>query len=116
MRLIRVFPRKTKATPTDELAYFGPPDLFTEADRVHVSVTFTWDKPAAERLADQWRHVAPVEVGGPAYGDPGGYFMTGKTRGEDCGDHAEGRQKLTVCLTPPGGRPSIEKNSGGVAQ
>lgn len=25
MRLIRVFPRKTKATPDDDLAYFGPP-------------------------------------------------------------------------------------------
>lgn len=67
MRLIRVFPRRTKATPTDDLAYFGPPDFFAEADEVHVSVAFTWDIPAAERLAEQWRHVAPVKVGGPAY-------------------------------------------------
>ena len=36
MKLIRVFPRKTRATPTDDLAYFGPPDLFAEADEVHV--------------------------------------------------------------------------------
>lgn len=61
MRLIRVFPRRTKATPTDALARFGPPDLFDEADEVHVSVTFTWDKPKAEQLADQWAHVAPVK-------------------------------------------------------
>jgi hypothetical protein len=56
MRLVRVFPRKTKATPDDALACFGPPDLLAEADEVHVSVTFTYDKPAAERLAEQWRH------------------------------------------------------------
>jgi hypothetical protein len=35
-RLIRVFPRKTKASPDDDLAYFGEPDLFAEADEVHV--------------------------------------------------------------------------------
>ncbi len=33
-RIIRVFPRRTKATPTDHLAYFGPPDFFAEADEV----------------------------------------------------------------------------------
>jgi len=79
MRLIRVFPRKTKASPDDDLAYFGPPDLFAEADEVHVSVTFTADKPIAEQLAADWRHVAPVKVGGVAYGDEGrGYFIAGK--------------------------------------
>jgi hypothetical protein len=78
MRLIRVFPRKTKASPDDELAYFGPPDLFAEADEVHVDCTFTADKPKAERLAEQWRHVAPVKVGGVAYGDRGLDFVPGK--------------------------------------
>lgn len=67
MRLIRVFPRKTKATPDDDLARFGPPDILDYADEVHVSVTFSWDIPAAEHLAEQWRWVAPVKVGGPAY-------------------------------------------------
>lgn len=33
-RLIRVFPRITKATPQDELARFGPPNLFDEADEI----------------------------------------------------------------------------------
>jgi len=79
MRLARVFPRRTKATPDDDLAFFGPPDLFAEADEVHVSVTFTADKPKAEKLAEQWKHVAPVKVGGVAYGDPGyGLFTPGR--------------------------------------
>src|SRR5215207_9343274 len=85
MRIIRVFPRKTKASPDDALAYFGPPDLFAEADEVHVSVTFTADKAIAEQLAEQWRFVAPVKVGGVAYGDtslefiPGRYIKPGYT-------------------------------------
>jgi hypothetical protein len=77
-RIIRVFPRKTKATPDDDLAYFGPPDLFAQADEVHVSVTFTYDKAIAERLADQWRYVAPVKIGGVAYGDRGDDFIPGR--------------------------------------
>jgi hypothetical protein len=84
-RIIRVFPRRTRATPDDALAYFGPPDFFAEADEVHVSVTFTYDKVAAERLAEQWRYVAPTKVGGVAYGDtslefiPGRYIRPGYT-------------------------------------
>jgi hypothetical protein len=84
-RLIRVFPRRTRATPDDELAYFGPPDFFAEADEVHVSVTFTADKSIAERMAEQWKYVAPVKVGGVAYGDsslefiPGRYIKPGYT-------------------------------------
>ena len=68
-RLIRVFPRVTKATPRDDLARFGPPTLFDEADEVHVSVTFTQDKAIAEQMAEQWKYVAPVKIGGVAYGD-----------------------------------------------
>jgi hypothetical protein len=78
MRLIRVFPRRTKATPNDALAYFGPPDLLAEADEVHIDATFTYDKPHAERLAEQWKHVAPVKVGGVAYGDRGAEFVPGR--------------------------------------
>ena len=85
MRLIRVFPRRTKATPDDSLAYFTPPDLFAEADEVHVSVTFTTDMPKAESLAEQWKHVAATKIGGVAYGDdslefiPGRYIKPGYT-------------------------------------
>lgn len=84
-RLIRVFPRITKATPQDDLARFGPPTLFDEADEVHVSVTFSQDTAIAERLAEQWKHVAPVKIGGVAYGDaslefiPGRYIKPGYT-------------------------------------
>lgn len=78
MKLIRVFPRRTKATPDDELARFEPPGLFDEADEVHVDCTFTYDKPKAEWLAEQWNRVAPVKIGGVAYGDRGAEFVPGK--------------------------------------
>lgn len=81
MRIARVFPRKTKATPDDELCFFGGPPLLDipEIDRVEISVTFTYDKKAAEDLAYQWEMLGvPVKVGGPAYNDPGGNFEPGK--------------------------------------
>lgn len=77
-RIIRVFPRKTRATPDDDLVRFGPPGLFDEADEVHVSVTFTYDKAAAERLAEQWKVVAPTKIGGVAYGDESLTFIPGR--------------------------------------
>lgn len=77
-KIIRVFPRKTKATPDDSDVRFGEPSLFDEADKIVVSVTFTWDIPKAERLAEAWKQVAPVEIGGPAFGDPGGEFIPGR--------------------------------------
>lgn len=74
--LARVFPRRTKATPTDSLAFFGPPPWFLpEIREVHVSVAFTWDMPKAELLARQWEKVAPVSIGGPALGQPGKVFI-----------------------------------------
>ena len=76
--MIRVFPRRTRATPTDPLAYVGSPDMFAEADAVHISVAFTRDLPAAERLAREWRYVAPVSIGGPATGQRGEEFAPGK--------------------------------------
>lgn len=81
-----MFPRKTRATPDDDLVRFEPPGLFDEADEVHVSVTFTYDKAIAERLAEQWRAVTSnVKIGGVAYGDnsltfiPGRYVKPGYT-------------------------------------
>lgn len=53
------------------------PGLFDEADEVHVSVTFTWDLPTAEKLARAWEPVAPVRIGGPATGEAGGDFTPG---------------------------------------
>ena len=42
MKIARVFPRKTAATPDDPLAFFGLPPMLAlpEIDEVHVSVTF----------------------------------------------------------------------------
>ena len=80
--LVRVFPRRTKATPEDPLAFVGPPPLWApkQIDEIHVSCTFTWDKPAAEDLAAVWQFHYPdasVRLGGPAYDDPGGDFEPG---------------------------------------
>ena len=78
MKLLRVFPRKTKATPDDQDVRYDYPTLFDEADAVKVSVTWTWDKSKAEDLAEAWRVVTSnVDIGGPAYDDPGGEFEPG---------------------------------------
>jgi hypothetical protein len=80
MRIARVFPRRTNATPTDALAFIGNPDLFSgtiEVDKVHVSVTFTWDLAKAEKLQKAWGQIAPAEIDGPALGLPGENFIPG---------------------------------------
>jgi len=77
-KIIRVFPRRTNATPTDELVRINTtPSLFDNADEVHISVAFTWDIPRAEWLYNQWRHVAKVQIGGAAYNEKGGEFVPG---------------------------------------
>ena len=77
IKLARVFPRRTKATPTDDMAFIGEPDMFVEADKVHISVAFTYDMPEAERIAKLWERIAPVEIGGPATGQRGENFIPG---------------------------------------
>lgn len=72
--IVRVFPRKTNASPTDALAFFREPTIENISDcikagvtKVHISVTFTWDLERAEELYDTWQILGvPVEVGGPA--------------------------------------------------
>lgn len=81
-RIIRVFPRTTSHTPTDRMAFVGDVPLFRpepkDVDGVHVSCTFSWDRAECERLAEGWRHYYPtVQLGGPAYDDPGGEFEPG---------------------------------------
>lgn len=82
LRIARVFPRRTNATPDDELSFINsPPPLLAmpEVDEVHVSVSFTWDLPLAERLVREWQAVGvPVHVGGPAFNQPGGEFEPGR--------------------------------------
>ena len=67
-------------TPVDSMSFVGRPPFFRpKADEVHISVTFTWDKPEAERLAEHWRAYYPiVRIGGPAYGQRGGKFIGGR--------------------------------------
>lgn len=78
MKIIRVFPRRTAATPTDWMAVVSrPPMIGDEADEVHISAAFTWDIPLVEKLEKMWRPVGPVRIGGPAYGDFGKDFTPG---------------------------------------
>lgn len=67
MRIIRVFPRRTSFTPTDDMAFIGdPPMIRPEADEIHISVTFTWDLPKAYRLYEAWaQYYDTVKIGGP---------------------------------------------------
>lgn len=85
---IRVFARRTHWTPTDSLAFYGPPPMFMEHDRtwpVHVNVTFTWDLPHGEHLAQQWRQFYDdVRIGGPAIRTPVGEFTPGMYLKEGC--------------------------------
>jgi hypothetical protein len=78
MKLIRVFPRKTTATPDDADVRFMPPTLFDEADEIHISVSFEWDKKIGEQLERAWRYVGKTFIGGPAFGNRGGEFEPGK--------------------------------------
>lgn len=78
VKIMRVFPRRTKATPVDDLVRINcQPGLFDTADEIHISVAFTYDLPIAEKLEKQWKHVAPCKIGGPATGEAGGHYVPG---------------------------------------
>jgi len=77
-KVLRVFPRKTKATPTDDLAIVGTPLLvLPEFDKINISVVFTYDLAYVEFLKKQWEIYGPVEIGGPAIGMRGENFTPG---------------------------------------
>ena len=77
--IVRVFPRRTNATPVDEYAFIGEPPLFIpDFDDVHVDITFTWDIEAGLNIAKSWeRFGKPVKVGGVAMGTRGENFTPG---------------------------------------
>ncbi len=78
-RAVRVFPRRTRATPDDPKVYIGEPDMLVPpCDEIHISVAFSWDLPEAERLGSLWRHVAPTKIGGPATDMRGEEFVPGQ--------------------------------------
>lgn len=74
-----MFCNDTNNCPHDDYTFFGVPELWIPPHKeVHVSCTFTWDKPKAEYLAESWRAIgSKVKIGGPAYNDPGGEFTPG---------------------------------------
>lgn len=78
--MIRVFPRRTKWTPNDDLAFVGYPPLFRLPEQpVRISVAFTWDVPEALRLLLEWRkYYSDVEIGGPALSTVGEEFIPGR--------------------------------------
>jgi len=80
--IARVFPRRTKATPTDDLAFVGIPDLMVktmEIEEVHISIAFTWDVASAWLDYRVWEAMLP----GDRMGAPGDY------RAEDQGEAAK---------------------------
>lgn len=80
MQIARVFPRRTRATPDDELVFTTPPSKkgIPDIDEVHVSVAFTYDLPKAEQLAEAWSKIGvPIKMGGPAFNEAGGDFTPG---------------------------------------
>ena len=76
MPILRVFPRKTNATPQDDYVAIGYPGLFIPDDisEIHISVAFTWDLLEAERLAYAWSRYGNVRIGGQATGMRGKAF------------------------------------------
>ena len=90
--MIRVFARKTKMSPSDNLAFFGLPPLGKLPDvPVYISCLFTWDVPQAHQLYGAWsfawrRKRSMVRIGGPAFGSmatdafvPGRFVKPGVT-------------------------------------
>ncbi len=81
MSIVRVFPRRTRATPDDFLAFTGPPpgEDLPDVREVHVSVAFTYDLDKAHQLAEAWARTGlPVHIGGPAFDEPGSDFVPGR--------------------------------------
>ena len=125
MKIARVFPRVTKATPDDELAFYGlPNNRDIEVDEVHVSVTFSYDKKAGEFLAEQWQKAGyNVKISGPAYNkltyhfEPGMYLKRGfviTSRG--CDNNCWFRQRRCVhicCISRFQISMSLKSRTGG---
>lgn len=118
-RIIRVFPRRTSMTPQDDYAFVGdPPMIRLEADEVHVSSSFTWDLPEAQRLVEAWRQYYPiVRQGGMECHNgtftPGMYVRHGVTfTSRGCNNHCP------WCLVPEreGKLREIEIKLGNIIQ
>ena len=87
------------------MAFIGEPPLFQPGTRntpVRVSVTFTWHKQRAEKIAESWSaFYDDVKIGGPAYGDPGGEFTPGRYLKKGCTITSRGCPKrCSWCVVP----------------
>jgi len=101
--MIRVFPRRTKWTPIDKLAFVGDPPLFRPEDQpVKISVAFTWDRKEGERLYRSWKSCySDVELGGPAFNYPAGEFIPGRFIKEGVTFTSRGCvRRCPFCLVP----------------
>ena len=89
-------------SPNDSDSFFGSPDETTPLyDEVHISVTFTWDIPKVKDLIKAWGSFGKVKVGGPAYGDPGGDFISGLYLNTDVTITSRGcPNKCPFCFVP----------------
>lgn len=82
--IIRVFPRKTKWTPKDDLAFVGEPKepLLIPKLPVYISVTFSWDIKRGMDLVEKWAGYSTrtISIGGPAFSNLGlrGDFVPGR--------------------------------------
>ena len=79
--VIRVFTEHTNQTPIDSYVFIGPPqfkEFRPQADEVHISVPFTWNRTKALQLKLAWEQYYPiVKLGGCAYDDPCDGFTPG---------------------------------------
>lgn len=76
-QIVRVFPRKTKASPDDEFVFWGKPPKDIKADEAHISVTFTYDLAKASELYFEWSKIIPTKMGGPAFNQKENNFKPG---------------------------------------
>lgn len=105
------------------MAFIGDPPLFrpgTPETPVRISVSFTWHRAEAERIAPYWRQFYnDVKIGGPAYEDPGGEFVPGRFLKEGCTITSRGCPKhCPWCAVPTreGGLRLLEIKSGWIVQ
>ena len=110
MKIARVFPRRTKMTPTDENAFVGEPPLGCPVyDEVHISVCFTWDIDITHYLARQWESYGKIMLGGPALSNSKGDFFPGRYLKQGVTITSRGcPNKCWFCLVP--------KRDGGIRE
>ncbi len=102
VKIARVFPKRTKMTPTDEDAFVGEPPLgCPQYDEIHISVCFTWDIDRALYLARQWRPYGEIRMGGPAVDSLNGDFISGRYLKPEVTITSRGcPNKCWFCLVP----------------